>query len=185
MNKKYLKDMSVEELKKVFNSNEQLRNDILDDMIDTEMFYIDEYLSFIRDSLSNWNIGVYDRNYITVSNLSGFIYGMEEMNNSIPVLIDEDTPLLTEALSILEEYRSVDMYTDEYEELEENLSNIVDKLSDRFIYRISQGLEGCYNEEYQLDYFLEFYSEARLDGDRCYIDNEDYILKEYIVKHYN
>ncbi len=184
MEKKFILDMDTEELEKVFNANEKLRNDILDDMIETEMHYISEQLDYFRHSLSDWSIGTSQRNYMIVNDYASFINGVEKVEKAIPILIDSDKPVLEEAVKAVEEYRSANMYTDEFEDIEINLTCMARNLADAVVHRFNQTLDGCFKEEYQLDYFIEFYSDARLD-DNCYIDTPDYILKEDITKTYN
>ena len=187
MNKKYLKDLNTDELTKVFHANKTLQNQIYDDMVDTEMSYISEQLDYLKDGISDWSIGVYNRNYINVSDADKFIESLDEVEKSIPILIDEDTPKLQGALELRDNYRNADMYSDEYDRLEEELDEVADELANLVTKRFTQVLDGCSKEEYQIDYFIEFYSDSRLDADSCYInaDKNDYILYEDTVKSYN
>ena len=185
--KKYLKDLNNEELINVFHANQKLRDDIYDDMIETEMFYIGEQLDYLRDGLSDWNIGAYNRNYIEISDPSDFISALDAVEKAIPILIDKETPKLKYALELNDKYRFSEMYSDEYYELKEELEEVAEELADIVVGRFTDILDGCSKEEYQIDYFIEFYSNSRLDGDKCYInvDDGDYILYEDTVKVYN
>lgn len=186
MEKKYIVDMSAEELAKVFDANAQLRDEVQNDMVETEMNYVSEQLDFVRGSLHDWSVGAYNHSYIIVNDPDKFVEGMETMDKSIPALLEEDRPLLQEALDILETYRNTEMDTEEFDEAEMQLESIAEQLADRLVYRFSQTLDACcMDSERQLDYFIDFYSDARLDSESCYVDSEDYVLKEDITKTYN
>lgn len=187
MTKIYIEDMTIEELTKVFNANSTLRTLVQDDMLDTEMFYISEQMDFFKDSLIDWSIGPYDRNYnyITIGNASDFIDGLEDAEKAIPVLIDEDAPLLEKAIEKRNELNEIEMYTDEFDEAGEALEAVAVELADIVLKHFGKSLEGCYDEEHQLEYFLEFYTSSRMVEETCYVDSEDFILKEDITKTYN
>lgn len=187
MTKKYLKDLNNEELTKVFHANKKLRDNIYADMVETEMDYIGEQLDYLRDGLSDWSIGTFNRNYISVSDPDKFIEALGEVERTIPILTDDDTPKLKDALELREKYRNAEMYSDEYDELEDELREVADELADLVAKRFTKALDGCSKEEYRIDYFIEFYSDSRLEGDECYIkvDDGDYILYKDTVKSYN
>lgn len=67
------------------------------------------------------------------------------------------------------------------------MEEVAEELADIVVGRFTDILDGCSKKEYQIDYFIEFYSNSRLDGDKCYInvDDGDYILYEDTVKVYN
>jgi hypothetical protein len=176
MTKKYLKDLSKEELTKVFHANSKLQGEIYDDMVESEMHWIGESLDYVREHLSDYSIGAYNRNYIRVKNADGFIARVEVMENEIPAFIDEDLPLLQKAYRVREEYREEEMYTDRYYELEEELEELAKAVADQLAYRFTQQLDGCYKEEYQIDYFLDFYLDARMDDTEYYITDDSYTL---------
>lgn len=186
MNKKYIKDMNKEELTKVFHANSKLRNDIYEDMIETEMMYIGEQIDYLRDGMDDWSIGAYNRNYIYISNGDDFIKAVEEVEKSVPILIDDDKPMLDKALELRERYRSTNVYDDDFDEIEEEMEVVARELADLVVERFTRRLDGCSKEEYQIDYFIEFYADSRLEEDECYImaDNDSYILYEDMVKSY-
>jgi len=187
MTKKYLKDLNNEELIKVFHANQKLRNDIYEDMVETEMHYISEQLNYLEDGLRDWSIGIYNRNYISVSDPDKFIEALDDVERAIPILTDNDKSKLKEALELREKCRNAEMYSDEYYELKDELEEVADELANLVTKRFTQVLDSCNNEEHQIEYFIEFYSDSRLDGDKCYInvDDGDYILYEDTVKVYN
>lgn len=186
MTKKYIKDMSKEELVKVFHANSKLKDDIYEDMVESEMLFVSEQLDYLRDSLSDWSIGTYNRNYMTIGDSDKFIEGMIKLDNSIPLLIEDDLPKLKEAVELRDKYRNTDVDSEEFEDLEEEVDEVAEELADLAVMRFTRRLDGLSKEEYQIDYFLDFYVDARLEEDGCYIlaDMKDYILYEDVVKSY-
>src|SRR5690606_26399526 len=179
MEKKYVGELTSEELEKVFHANEKLRYAISDDMVDSELCWVGEQIDYLRNRLADWRIEPGSRTYIRVNDYGQFVDNMVELDNSVPVLIDEDLPLLEKAKELKEKLWSVEMYTDEYDELQEQFEEAVDELVGVLEKRFTDRFDGCYNKEYMLDYFKEFYKEARLD-ENCYIieGDETYTLYE-------
>lgn len=183
MAKKYVNELTKDELTKVYHANKKLREDIKNDIIDTEMFYISEQLDYIRDSLSDWSIGIYDHNYITVDDNVKFIEGMEEMDKSIPVFSDKQMEQLSLAIKLKNEYINEDIYSDRYYELEEELERSAKNIANMLAETYTKTLNSLYKEENQIEYLFEFYADNRLNS-KCYIieENEDFILYEDMVK---
>lgn len=186
MTRKYVKDMNKEELTKVFHANQKLRDDIYEDMVETEMHYIGEQLDYLKDGLSDWSIGANQRNYMYISNADDFIYALEETEKVVPILLDDDSPKLQQALDLREAFRSEDIDSDGFDDLEEQLEVVANELADIVVKRFTAILDGCDKEEWQIDYLIDFYADSRLDKDMCYINLEDenYILYEDMIKSY-
>jgi hypothetical protein len=169
--KKYIEEMSKEELTNVFNANSKLQNDVLEDMIDSEMHWIGEKLDYIRDSLSDWSIGTGQRNYIKVNTdrLTDFLHGLSEMDKGVPAFNDEKA---AEVIGNLEAaynaYYYADAYAHNYEELEEAADRAAQKAADELARQFDRDLSYLYDTENQLDYFLEFYADARMDDEETY-----------------
>jgi hypothetical protein len=180
MNKKYIGDLTKEELVKVFETNEKLRNDVSDDMVESEHLYAEEQMDFVRGSARNWSIGPGGHNYIGVSNADAFIVGLKEMDDSVPAFTDEEAKEIDAALKLREEYREEEMYTDVYDQLEEQLEEEAQKLADKLAAKFQRRFQDCFNRENKLDYFLDFYADTRLDAD-CYIIEGDYTLYQTVT----
>lgn len=184
MPKKYINELTIEQLKKVFSTNSILKDEIEEDMIETEMHYISEQMDYIRDSLSNWEIGAYYRCNINVNRYDEFILGMYEMDQSIPILDDKGSKLLESAVSLIDEYRNTDMIEEEEKlyTLDDEIKAVGKELENMLVNSIERILDYCTKEDRQLDYFIDFYIENRLD-EYTYIE-DDYILKLDITKTY-
>lgn len=186
MTKKYITDLSTEELTKVFENNKQLQYEVREDMIETEMHWIEDQLEYFKHALNDWNINSYDMVEFTVDNEVEFINGVARVEDAIPILIDKDLPILNnalEAVTALNNHTLADE-ADQLDGLEEAVSYQAMELKIIIEHRWGEALDGCSEKEHQLDYFLEFYTHHRMDD--CFIESDDpsYELKELIVRSY-
>lgn len=185
MTVKYIQDMSRDELIKVYNANEKLQEDVVVDMLNSEMSYINEQLDYLKDGLRDWNIGVNNHNYLTVGNSSDFILALSKVEKSIPILGDEDESDLDYAIKLRDEYMSTDMDTDKFYELEQELEKVANSMANLVTKRFNEILNGCHDEKYQLEYFTDFYVDARMGECFIYTDRNDYVLYEQFVISYD
>ncbi|QIW88608.1 hypothetical protein P59_239 [Bacillus phage P59] len=170
--KKFVEEMSQEELVKVFNANEKLQNEVLEDMIDSEMHWIGEKLDYVRDSLSDWSVGTCQRSYITVKKMNSFLQGLIEMDKSVPAFNDEKA---AEVIGNLQ--KAFDAYyyaeVEEEDDLEELAEKAAQEAADELAAQFDRDLNYLYSHDAQLSYFLEFYADARMDDPETY-----YIIEE-------
>jgi hypothetical protein len=83
MTKLFVENMSKEQLKEVFEANQELQNKVYEDMVDSELHWVGEQLDYINSYLSDWSIGPNNRNYLKVSDSDGFINGLIDMDNKV------------------------------------------------------------------------------------------------------
>ena len=185
--KKEIRNLTNEELKKVFNANEKLQQEVMEDMEGSEMLWISEYLNCFKDSLSNWSIGFYNRNFITIKDGAEyeFLQNTLEAQKNFCFLEDKFTNIIA---SLMKKYDKLDelWYVEgkqkEYDnlqiEIDEEFENIQNEVLDQFNRMTNLNIEDAQN------YFIEFYVDSRLDKN-AYID-ESFILYEDIsyVKSY-
>lgn len=186
--KKYIKNLTEEELLKVYHANEKLRNEVLKDHIESVMDYVDECLIPLKNGLSNWSVGTIERPYLKVNDykLYHFMEGMKKAQSDYCLLPDDEAHLIDELEKAIYDYQESKTYSDEYYELEklalEKAQNIADKVAEIF----KKNLDACFGRKELENYFIEFYSEVRLNGTE-YIQDESYSLYEDIsyTKSYN
>src|SRR5690625_4301033 len=131
-----LSKLSIDELKKVFNANNQLQSEIMEDLAETEMLYIGDQLNQLR-GLSSWSIGQCNRGqHIHVSKPLDFIESVKELQADYALLNIEDEKALVKAETIAKQLRDANMYDDIYYDLEDDLEAIADEIA------------GCLVEEY-------------------------------------
>lgn len=178
----FIEDMTTEQRTEVFNKNQKLRHLILDDMQDSEMDWISEKLDYIRSCLSDWEIGIVSHCWIKTnpSKIGAFLDGMEKMSKDFQPFNDEDQKrIMKELKAAVETYFNANSDLEEYEELEEKAIQAVQQTADELARQFQKDLACLYDSKNQLDYFLEFYADARMDGNQYYIiaGDENYGLK--------
>ena len=176
MRKRYVEELSKEELVKVFKANARLQKAVYADMVDSELFWIGEQLDYIKDSLQDWSIGVYNHNYISVKDIDGFIDGLIEMNKEVPLF--EDTKQIFEVDRMINEFYIKDCYDEDYEEAEKELEKAIKDLTEKVVRHFEERLDWCLDRDNQLEYFLDFYYDARMESGAMYIKDDSYELYE-------
>lgn len=182
--RKYIEELTVEELTQVFNNNEKLQNQVLEDMIESEMHWISEKMDYIRKSLSDWSIGTGQRNYIIVKtrSMNEFLEGLKQMGREVPAFSDtKAAEIIGKLEKAAEAYYNadIDIDEDEYDLLEEGAEDALKEAADELADQFTRDLNGLYDHDTQLDYFLDFYSNARMEEEETYYihsDSETYKL---------
>src|SRR5437764_5217530 len=123
-----IKEMNNEQLTEVFNANNKLEEKVLDDMIESEMFWIGEQLDYIRSAMKDWSIGPDNRSYITVRDSEAFIEGVIVMDESVPLFSDKNKVIIYDTKAKFDEYRAMEEpqeedFEDEEGELDEEAYN--------------------------------------------------------------
>ena len=103
-----IKEMNNEQLTEVFNANNKLEEKVLDDMIESEMFWIGEQLDYIRSAMKDWSIGPDNRSYITVRDSEAFIEGVIVMDESVPLFSDKNKVIIYDTKAKFDEYRAME-----------------------------------------------------------------------------
>ena len=157
---KNFKDLNTEELTLVFENNSKLQEKVFDDMFDNAAFWCSEYLNCWKGGI-DYSIGWDRGTYFKCTDQNSFLDGLEKAQETFCFLADE--------------YNKTIKYC---RELIEELENACYK-------RFMGEYEYCFDSKNQLDYFLNFYADERMDED-FYID-ENYLLYEHVeyIKSYN
>jgi hypothetical protein len=182
-NQKFVSEMNNEELTKVFNNNEKLQHDVLEDMIESEMHWVTEQLDCFKDGLSDWSIGANNRNYITVKKeeIQTFIDGVIKVQKDFCLLEDKENEFIDNIEKKIDTLNNLDMYSNEFDTLEEEIEEDVKTLAEKITDHYTRIFDNLYENKYQLEYFTEFYAESRLE-ENAYInlDENSYTLYEDI-----
>lgn len=168
--KKFINELNEKELTQVFENNKKLQNDILEDMIETEMYWISEHLKSIENSLVDWSIGVNNPNYLKVdkNRYYEFIQGIKDIQRDFCFLCDDEDIFINLIENKINELNELEMYTNKYHELEKEIEEEIEVLSKKMIGQWKSNLNALFNKKNQLSYFLEFYADIRL-SENCYI----------------
>lgn len=174
-------ELTIEELHKLFNRNENLRNDVRDDMIDTAYFYCEEYIgAFPKHSIEyEYGAGCYCYMCHRYDKEEEFIEGLENAQRNFCFLSDEwDEKIANVHTMICKlKYGIYNMSLDEYFDLKNEIENRLKEIEDACGKRLSAEFEDCDNEEYMLDYFDNNYVDYQMND--CFFDDELNVYKKF------
>ena len=157
---KNLNELTKEELIKVYKCNDKLQEAVLDEYMDTEMFWIGEMLDYLKHSLSSWSIGFSNRNQhlkIKSGYENRFIEGLKKLQKDMCFFSDKNAHYIEDA---------------------ENGKMRVEDLRREVLYQFDKFVEFPSNDDLE-SYFLDMWDRF----EDCYVD-DDYTMFETIVKSY-
>lgn len=170
-------DMSQEQLAEVFDANQSLQSEVMDDMAESEMFWIGEQLDELRPYLSSWSIGQCNRNqHITVKDGCeiDFIEAVDGLQKSYGVFGYTDERELINAMQAIEELGEMDDEDDDYQgaqyDVDERAQDIAESLCAHYTKLLD---DNCLDDDNARAYFREFYADCRMDGDEYVILDDD------------
>jgi len=161
MNKKF-SELSTEEMEKVWNNNEALRREVENNYYEVEMEHIIDLLNPIKNGLSKYDVGFYNRNEIVINEdrISELHNGIEKSQSSYELFSEENYKTIQECFK-----------NEEYNRVENMLFDVFDDWTS------PHGLNDLYN------YYNEFYSITFID--ETYFVDEDYNLYQTEIKSFN
>lgn len=171
--RKFIEDMNREELAQVFAENSELQNEVLDDMIESEMDFIGEKLDYVRAYLRDYSVGTGARPYILVRDgvdaMRGFLQGMKDMDGGVPAFNDTKAQeVIASMQKALDDYFTTDCRHEDYEELEEIAMEAIQDGADALAEEFRSNLDYLFGYDEQLDYFFDFYVDARMFQEETY-----------------
>ena len=181
MEKRIINELNKDELTKVFEVNQKLHHDVMDDMQESEMFWVEEQMNILNPTLQDWRIGVNQNNYIIIKELEedNFIMNFKDMQQTFKVFPDSDENEIQEAVELVNKYQDTDPYTEEFNELEDEIIIMAQELAYKLCQKYKKILDNyCTIHSNILLHFLEFYADVRMDSN-FYINN-DFILYENV-----
>lgn len=172
---KRISELNNDELRKVFQENEKLQNEVEEYLTESEMYYISENLDRFRKYLKDWSIGFYNQNYIQIKDgfESEFIEGVFDARNDYGFLSDEE----------FEKWQSVDFYEyDEWNDIHELNESLFNEFVEVVLNRFNE-MTNISNYDIE-DYFVEFYADAIMNDENFYVNYETFELFEVVTKSY-
>jgi len=164
-------------LTEVFDANPGFQREIMDDMAESEMFWIGEQLDELKPHLSSWSIGQCNRaQHITVQmgHEAEFIEAMNKLQSDYGIFGEDGEKELRQAVKTIEEYHETDVMTDRFDKLSDEVDGYARKFARMLCDHYTRILDGyCLDDDNAREYFIEFYSECRMDGDEYVIFDED------------
>lgn len=179
-NIKRIDELTTEELRKVFQKNTVLQEEVSEDLQESEMFWVGEVLDALNEygGLSSWSIGFCNRDqHITAKDGKEreFIEGVKKAQKDFGFLPDGENVYIDYVDELIDELHSVELYSDEYDDLEEKVAEHISNIERVLTNQFTKNLDGILGTEE--DYFVEFYADARMDGD-YYVNMKTFELFE-------
>ena len=175
-----ISDLNNYELRKVFENNSKLQTLVFDDMFETANFYCEEYLNCWKRGSIDYCIGWDRGTYFTSTEHGGFIDGLRQAQRSFCFLADDWNAKIDYVDKLIGrlDYLYYNSSAENYDRLEARIDELIEELENACYRRFMLEYDDCFNYENQLDYFISFYSNERMD-DNFYI-NENYELFEHV-----
>ena len=176
-----MKNVIIKEVQELTNQEREalledamLRDDIMEYVRDSESYYIDDMLAYVKPYLSDYSIAPYDYSYMKVSDIPGFIEGVNNLNYDYDIL--NGTGLLDTlelAIEASDVYTGVTIGSDIYYAIQDLLESYINDITDYLIKEFVRILEyydsfeKVESESNYVTYYLEnlYDSECLIDGD--------------------
>ena len=180
-----MKNVIIKEVQELTNQERELlledtmvRDDIMEYVRETESYHVEDMLAYIQPYLSDYNIDPYSYSYMKVSDIPGFIEGVNDMNNDYNIIDDADVlDTLVMAIEASDVYTGVSMYTDLYYAIQDLLESYTDEiagyLTNEFV-RILEYYDSFEKVEMESDH-ITCYLENMFNRE-CLIDGEEVTL---------
>lgn len=174
-----------EELRKIFDNNEKLINDVEEDMEENEIFWIRQYMKEI-DGSCDYEFGFYGTNYITIydGEYENFVSGCLEIQKSFEIFENSTkenyyTNLMKKILEKFDVLYDMSYDNKQYENLELWLNRKSEEIKNKLLYKINMLTTG-YSKDEVFNYFEEFYIGERMEIEDFSYNEKTYELFEHI-----
>ena len=168
---KYTIDMLDDNARReLIENNDILGNMVYDDMIDTELFYIDEQLEHIKTALKDWSIGPAYPCYMVVKDALLFLDGLEIIQDNYCTLPDSMDQEIKTVLAARDRFRNMDMSYGNLYQLSEWLDHKAQYFADHIAKQFERNFDFSHDD--MVSYFLDFYADERLNDNFYIKDNK-------------
>lgn len=169
----------------LIKNNDELKNEVEDYLIETEMFYIREILDELK-GISNYGIGFYNYNFIEIyrdlRNEINFIDSCIEISNNYGVFNIDENKWIKELYEKVNNLYYMDYENENYNNLENEVELEVDELRDLLVSKFND-MTNIHNYDIE-NYLTDIYVDKLIDDNIVYYyDDNNYELKtedEYI-----
>ena len=152
---------------------------VLNDMFDNAAFWCSEYLDCWKKGIDyciGWDRGTYFR----ILNEDDFLDGLEKAQKDYCFLADEYNETIEYCRKLVNRLDEIG-YTlsiDNEDRLTNRKNELLEELENACYKRFMLEYETCFEKENQIEYFVEFYVDARLDNN--FYVNEEFELFEHV-----
>ena len=174
---KKIKNLTIEELKQVFNNNQKLQDDVLQVAQEDSCFWIQEYMNCFDGCAVDYNIG-YPGNYITIKNQYEFIQGIKELQRFYCYLSEEDEKNALYAEELIKRYNKLPYYDEKNaDRLNLKIEELTEKVKNNLLKQLVNEYNYYYDTKKLCNYFIEMYADNMTE--KYYVDN-NYTLYQHI-----
>ena len=174
---KEVRDLTIQE-REVLLESTVLRDDIMEYVRESESLHIEDMFDYIQPYLLDYSIAPYDYSYMKVSDIPGFMVGVDDMNNDFNIIDDADIlDTLDRAIEASDVYTGVTIGTDLHYTIQDLLASYVNDITDYLIkefVRILEYYDTFEKVEMESDY-VTYYLEVIYNSE-CLIDNNKVTL---------
>lgn len=174
---KNFETLTTEELKKVFDNNKKLQDDIFSAAQENASYFISEYLECFERGALECNIG-YPGDYIRVKNQNKFIQGLKQLQKDYCYFSDDDEKIILYADHLIDRYNNLPYYDDtNADRLEARIEELTTILQSNLLRILVNEYNYYYDTDNLYNYFIESYADNLTDN--YYID-DNYTLYQHI-----
>lgn len=164
--KTLIKNMTREQLKKVITDNENLQNEILEMMQESESFYVQDVLNALN--LLDYSIDLYSYSFIRYSNLYDFLKGVLKIDDDYDFFYNDDQNMIKRLKELLIINKNV-RDEDEQDAIYNKLNILGCDIQDYIVYKLKKSYE--FSNDDIINSFINMYHETY---ENYYIKNDDY-----------
>ena len=157
--------------------NHNIQGDIMEYVMDCEYSYIDDMLQYIKPYLSDYSIMAYSHSFMKVSDVAGFINGVEKLNDDFGIFNDTNVKTLDNAIEAASLYCSLEIGSDEYIEAMNDVKSYVKVISNYLVNEFVEILEyfGSFDRVYHESDYINNYLENMYNRE-CLVDGNKVTL---------
>ena len=157
--------------------NDSIQDDIMDYVMECELSYIGDMLIYIKPYLADYSIAAYSHSFMRVSDVAGFINGVEKLNDDFGIFNDTDVKTLYNAIESADRYMFSDIGSDEYIEAMNDVNAYVKVISNYLVNEFVEILEyfGSFDRVYHESDYVNNYLENMYNRE-CLIDDSKVTL---------
>lgn len=174
---KKFNNLTIEELKKVFNNNEKLQDEILQHAQDSAHYWINEYMNCFDRGTIEYNIG-YPGDYMIVKNSYDFIQGLKDLQKDYCYLSEDAEKNIKYCDHLMNRHNNLPF--EDYknaERLENRIDEIINDLKNDFLNQLKNEYNYYCDSKNLCEYFVEIYADD-MNGE--YYTDDNYILYQHI-----
>ena len=169
--------LTVDELKKVYDANDVLQQNVVEDYEESQMDYVGDILDVLSKGLTNWEVGYGSCPWVRYDSERDLFQAALDSCRDFGFLPDDVAEKVKYYLTRCDVLDEMEYENKHYGELESYIEHAAEDVAEEIVSAFKGLLD--YSEDDILDYFLSFYSDERMNENEFYVDG-NYILYEHV-----